>query len=168
MDRRTFLRAAAVAGAALTVKMNGAGNVFAQTAANEAGNAVDLAAVMGGEPDAMFQKAISAMGGIGRFVKKGDKVVVKPNIGWDKAPELAANTNPVLVKEIVSQCLAAGAKEVAVFDNTCDNWKKCYETSGIEAAVKAAGGKMLPADEVSYYKEVSLPLGKKSEKHEGP
>jgi uncharacterized protein (DUF362 family) len=162
MDRRTFLKAVAVAGAAAaTLKLGGGGNAFAQTAANQAGNAVDLAAVMGGEPDAMFQKAIAEMGGIGRFVKKGDKVVVKPNIGWDKAPELAANTNPVLVKEIVRQCAAAGAREVAVFDNTCDNWKKCYANSGIEAAVKAAGGKMLPADEISYYKEVSLPQGKK-------
>jgi uncharacterized protein (DUF362 family) len=159
MDRRTFLKALTVAGAAVTLKIKGAGDVFAQTAADSA--SVALVAVLGGEPDAMFRKAIAEMGGIGRFVKRGDKVVVKPNIGWDKAPELAANTNPVLVKEIVSQCVAAGAKEVAVFDNTCDNWKKCYENSGIEAAVKAAGGKMLPADEASYYKEIALPRGKK-------
>jgi len=148
-------------GAALTLKMRGGTDVFAQTPANQPEKPTDLVAVLGGEPDAMFQKAITEMGGIGRFVKSGYKVVVKPNIGWDKTPELAANTNPILVKEIVRQCLAAGAKEVAVFDNTCDNWKKCYESSGIEAAVKTAGGKMLPADDASYYREVSLPRGKK-------
>jgi uncharacterized protein (DUF362 family) len=161
MDRRTFLKAVALAGAAATIKMRGGTDVFAQTVANQAETPADLVAVLGGEPGAMFQRAVAEMGGLGRFVKRGDRVVVKPNIGWDKAPELAANTNPVLVKEIVRQCVAAGAREVAVFDNTCDNWKKCYENSGIEAAVKSAGGKMLPADDVSYYKEISLPQGKK-------
>lgn len=51
-----------------------------------------------------------------QFVKPGQKVVVKPNIGWDKVPELAGNTNPKLIEEIVRQCFAAGAKEVVVFD----------------------------------------------------
>jgi len=161
MDRRNFLKNLAIVGTAFTLKMKGGMDVFAQTITNQAENPVDLVAVLGGEPDTMFQKAITEMGGIGRFVKKGYKVVVKPNIGWDKTPELAANTNPLLVKEIVRQCIAAGAKEVSVFDNTCDNWKKCYESSGIEAAAKAAGAKVLPADESSYYREISLPKGKK-------
>jgi uncharacterized protein (DUF362 family) len=162
MDRRSFLRNLAVAGAAFTLKMNGGTEVFAQTTTGiQTEKPVDLVAVMGGEPDAMFKKAIDEMGGMGRFVKKGYKVVVKPNIGWDKTPELAANTNPQLVKEIIRQCIAAGAKEVAVFDNTCDNWKKCYENSGIEAAAKAAGAKVLPADEESYYSKISLPQAKK-------
>jgi len=162
MDRRNFLKTLAVAGAAFTLKMKGGMDVFAQTVPNaRIEGLIDLVAVMGGEPDAMFKRAIDEMGGIGRFVKKGQKVVVKPNIGWDKTPELAANTNPLLVKEIVRQCIAAGAKEVAVFDNTCDEWKKCYASSGIEAAAKSAGAKMLPADDKSYYSEISLPQGKK-------
>jgi uncharacterized protein (DUF362 family) len=161
MDRRSFLKNLAVAGAAFTLKMKGGMDVFAQTITNQVENPVDLVAVMGGEPDAMFQKAIAEIGGIGRFVKKGYRVVVKPNIGWDKTPELAADTNPILVKEIVRQCIAAGAKEVVVFDNTCDNWKKCYETSGIEAAAKAVGAKVLPANEESYYSKISLPQAKK-------
>ena len=60
----------------------------------------------------MFRRAISELGGMKQFVKPGQKVVVKPNIGWDKVPELAGNTNPKLVAEIVKQCFAAGAKEV--------------------------------------------------------
>jgi uncharacterized protein (DUF362 family) len=159
IDRRGFLKGLAVAGAAFTIKMTGGMDVFAQTVPNSKGFA-DLAAVMGGEPDAMFKRAIEEMGGIGRFVKSGHKVVVKPNIGWDKTPELAANTNPILVKEIVRQCLAAGAKEVVVFDNTCDEWKRCYASSGIEAAAKAAGAKVAPANEESYYTKVTLPRGK--------
>ncbi|MCL2100570.1 MAG: DUF362 domain-containing protein [Fibromonadales bacterium] len=158
MDRRNFLKNLAIAGTAFTLKMKGGMSVFAQTTDAQTGNA-DLIAVMGGEPAAMFQKGIAEMGGMSRFVKRGQKVVVKPNIGWDKAPELAANTNPLLVGEIVRQCVAAGAKEVVVFDNTCDEWRKCYANSGIEAAAKSAGAKMLPGNLETHYSQVSLPQG---------
>jgi uncharacterized protein (DUF362 family) len=121
----------------------------------------DLVAVKGGEPDVMFDKAIESLGGIKQFVKPGQKVVVKPNIGWDVGPERAGNTNPKLVKRIIQQCLQAGAKEVYVFDNTCDNWSKCYTNSGIEAATKDAGGKLAPGNTESYYQEVAVPGGKK-------
>jgi uncharacterized protein (DUF362 family) len=161
MDRRSFFKKLAIVGAAFTLKMKGGMDVFAQTATDKAKGIADLVAVMGGEPDAMFKKAIEEMGGMGRFVKSGQKVVVKPNIGWDKSPEFAANTNPALVKEIIRQCLAAGAKEVVVFDNTCDEWKKCYASSGIEAAAKEAGARMMPGNDESYYQKVSLPKAKK-------
>ena len=161
MDRRKFLKVigvtggVAVAGAALNLKMQDGMDVFAQT-----GDTVDLAAIMNSEPDAMFQRAIQEMGGMGRFVRRGQTVVVKPNIAWDKPPEMAANTNPILVGEIVKHCISAGAKEVIVFDNTCDNWRKCYTNSGIEAAAKSAGAKVIPADKESYFKTVKLPRGK--------
>ena len=162
MDRRDFLKAIALTGAAFTLKMNGGMSILAQTLkTSPTDKPVDLVAVMGGEPDAMLKKALDEIGGMGKFVKNGQKVVVKPNIGWDKVPELAANTNPKLVEEVVRQCLAAGAKEVIVFDNTCDNWKKCYENSGIEAAAKKAGAKVIPANEESYYRKISLPKGVK-------
>ena len=106
----------------------------------------DLVAVMGGEPAAMFDMGIQALGGMGAFVKKGQKVLVKPNIGWDVVPEKGGNTNPLLVKRIIEHCYRAGAKEVYVFDNTCDNWIKCYKNSGIEQAVKDAGAKIEEVD----------------------
>ena len=112
----------------------------------------------------MFRRAISELGGMKQFVKPGQKVVVKPNIGWDKVPELAGNTNPKLIEEIVRQCFAAGAKEVVVFDHTCDDWQKCYKNSGIEAAAKKAGAKVMPAHLESYYKPIDLPKGKKMKK----
>ncbi|MDR0619626.1 MAG: DUF362 domain-containing protein [Bacteroidales bacterium] len=170
MDRRTFLKSVVAAGATLVVKTIGATTVlterFEQTADAAEGEAAlgtvapDLVAVMGGTPAAMFQKAIAEFGGISTFVKKGQKVVVKPNIGWDKTPDLAGNTNPELVGEIVKQCMDAGAKEVVVFDNTCDEWQKCYKNSGIDQAVKKAGGRMMPANNESYYREIKLPRAK--------
>jgi uncharacterized protein (DUF362 family) len=161
MERRDFLKAAAIAGIASTVKLSGGMDIMAQKVSKTTKSAnYDLIAVMGGEPVAMFRKAIAAMGGMGRFVKKGYKVTVKPNIGWDKTPELAGNTNPALVAEIVKECFQAGAKEVIVFDHSCDDWKKCYQNSGIEAAAKAAGAKVMPANEESYYRQISLPKAK--------
>jgi uncharacterized protein (DUF362 family) len=121
----------------------------------------DLVAVKGGEPDVMFDKAIESLGGIGNFVKKGQTVLVKPNIGWDVSPERAGNTNPLLVKRVIQHCLQAGAKQVYVFDNTCDKWDRCYANSGIEQAVKDAGGKLVPGNTENYYQEVQIPEGKK-------
>ena len=121
----------------------------------------DLVAVKGGEPDLMFDKAIDSLGGMQAFVKKGQSVVVKPNIGWDVSPERAGNTNPLLVKRIIQHCLAAGASVVYVFDNTCDKWDQCYATSGIKQAVSDAGGKMVPGNQESYYQQVEIKQGKK-------
>lgn len=88
---------------------------------------------------ASVDACIAGLGGMGNFVKPGAKVVVKPNIGWDRSPEQAANTHPTVVAAIVAQALAAGAKQVLVFDRTCNNAQKCYAHSGIEGAVKALG-----------------------------
>lgn len=164
MKRRDFIRNSAIVGsAALSLNFE---NLEASLTSNQITieKQPDLVAVMGGEPAEMFEKAIEALGGMSKFVKKGQNIVIKPNIGWDRVPELAANTNPELVASLVKHCLAAGADKVTVFDHTCDNWQKCYEKSGISAAVKAAGGVIIPGNDEVYYKEVVLPLGVKLKK----
>ncbi len=160
MDRRTFFRkgfgASIVVGAALAGRYDNL--LSASFTADEL--PFDLVAVKGGEPDVMLAKGMKALGGIGKFVRKGQKVLVKPNIGWDVSPERAGNTNPKLVTAVIRQCLDAGASEVFVFDHTCDNWQRCYKNSGIESAVKDAGGKIAPAHTEGYYHEASIPWGK--------
>ncbi|PKP00382.1 MAG: tat (twin-arginine translocation) pathway signal sequence [Bacteroidetes bacterium HGW-Bacteroidetes-8] len=157
MERRNFIKTAILGGIAGAVQLKSndlfAGEKMSISASN------DLVAVMGGEPAEMYKKGIAAMGGISKYVKKGQKVVVKPNIGWDKRPEFAANTNPELIGEIVKDCFAAGAAEVIVFDHTCDEWQSCYKNSGIEAAAKAAGAKLGFAHDEKYYRSVPLPKG---------
>jgi uncharacterized protein (DUF362 family) len=120
----------------------------------------DLVAVKGGSASAMFDKAIAAMGGMSKLVSKNQTVVVKPNIGWDSAPERAANTNPELVGRIIEHCLKAGAKKVYVFDNPVNEWTRCYKNSGIEDAVKKAGGVMVTGKSEGYYHPVQIPKGK--------
>ncbi|MDR1343997.1 MAG: DUF362 domain-containing protein, partial [Tannerellaceae bacterium] len=160
MRRRDFLKTSVVASAAISLNFDGLQAALASnTAAVQA--SPDLVAVMGGEPEAMLDKALEALGGIGKYIKKGQKVVIKPNIGWDRTPELAGNTNPLLIKALVKRCLTAGASKVTVFDHTCDDWQKCYKSSGIEAAVKEAGGIVLPGNDERYYKSVTIPGGVK-------
>jgi uncharacterized protein (DUF362 family) len=159
MKRRDFIKTSAVIGAAaLTFKQLEAAITNNQIMVE---SAPDMVAVMGGEPAQMLDRALQELGGIEKYVKKGQSVVIKPNIGWDKKPELAATTNPQLVEALIKQCFKAGAKKVTIFDHTCDNWQKCYTSSGIEQVAKANGAALLPANDETYYKEVALPQGVK-------
>lgn len=117
----------------------------------------DLVAVRGEDVVAMFDKAMEEMGGMSQWVKPGQTVVVKPNIGWDVVPERAANTNPDLVGAVVRHCIDAGARRVTVFDHTCDNWQLSYTNSGIEKAVQDAGGRMVPGNFERNYRDVTIP-----------
>ena len=161
MDRRDFIKRSISLGmfAGASVSFGGFPRLFAYSGSTQDGNNYDLAAIKGGEPDIMFREAIQSVGGIRKYVKPNQTVVVKPNIGWDVTPERAANTNPKLVKEIINQCFNAGAKEVYVFDHTCDDWRRCYRNSGIENAVSDAGGKMVPAHSRGYYEEQKVEKG---------
>lgn len=122
--------------------------------------AYDLVAVKGGEPGVMFDQAIQSLGGMEKFVKKGQKVVIKPNIAWDTGPDRAANTNPQLVGRVVEHCLAAGAKDVYVFDHTINEWTRCYKNSGIEKSTKDAGGKIVAGNSKGKYHQIDIPNGK--------
>lgn len=163
MRRRDFLKkstgAGIAAGAALS--LGGYSRVWGAAPVAEK---FDMVALMGGTPEAMFDLGIKEYGGMGAFIKPGQKVLVKPNIGWDVVPELGANTNPNLVKRIIEHCFKAGAKEVYVFDHTCDNWVNCYKNSGIEKAAKSAGAKVVPANTENYYQEITIPTGVKLQK----
>ncbi|MCX6168886.1 MAG: DUF362 domain-containing protein [Ignavibacteriales bacterium] len=158
MDRRNFLKTGLLAGASLTVP-GIYGNYFAKSS-KVISSSYDLIAIKNGEPEVMFDKGIEQLGGMKAFVKKNQKVLIKPNIGWDVGPERGGNTNPKLVKRIIEHCYEAGAKDVYVFDHTCDDWRRSYSNSGIEKAVKDAGGKIVSGDTENYYQSVSIKDGK--------
>ncbi|MGB7296767.1 MAG: DUF362 domain-containing protein [Candidatus Aminicenantales bacterium] len=133
MNRRNFMKDLALGG----MLMRFGPSLLAQAASNP-----DMAVVTGESPAAITTEALAALGGMKRFVSKGDKVMIKPNIGWDRTPELAATTNPEVVKTLVELCFKAGAKEVTVMDNTINQAQRCYARSGIAAAAKAGGAKV--------------------------
>jgi uncharacterized protein (DUF362 family) len=117
----------------------------------------DLVAVRDGSPVQMFDAGIKALGGFDRFVKKGQSVLVKPNIGWDKTPSEGATTNPDLVGRIVAAAYKAGAKKVYCFDHTCNREEDCYRRSGIADAVKKNGGEMRSGGDQKAYRKAAIP-----------
>ncbi len=120
----------------------------------------DLVAVQGENVAAALDKGLAAFGGMETFVKPGQTVLIKPNMGWAVAPAGGANTSPVLMRQLVEHCFRAGAKKVTCFDNPCDHWRDAYRESGIEAAVRDAGGVVAPPHSESYYHPVSILGGK--------
>lgn len=156
--RREFIRDAAVIGGGLAfgprILFGADGEALPcdlAIARNGGETAKDPSALAG----RLTEAALAALGGMSRFVSKGDVVWVKPNIGWNRAPALAANTNPQVVATLVRLCLGAGAKQVKVGDNPCHPPAQTYATSGIAAAVKEAGGKMVILEE-RRFKDVQL------------
>jgi uncharacterized protein (DUF362 family) len=137
MQRREFLKQVAAwsAGTALIEP------VFSIPAALAAEVKPDgkpmLVVAKGSDYGALVEKAVQQLGGMASFVKKDQKVVIKPNIGWDRKPEQAANTHPDVVAKLVKLALDQGAKEVLVFDRSCNEARRCYASSGIQAAVEA-------------------------------
>ena len=101
-----------------------------------------LATACGGGPIANLRQGLAALGGIGAFVKPGERVAIKPNCAWDRTPEQAANTDPKLIGELVRQCLSAGAVSVTVLDNSCHDPGRAFTRSGIEKAGRDAGAEI--------------------------
>jgi uncharacterized protein (DUF362 family) len=101
-----------------------------------------LVVVHGADPATMVKAALAPLGGIGRFVRRGETVLVKPNMAWDRTPEQGAGTHPEVVAEVVRQCRAAGAARVIVAENPVHDAARVAQRSGIAAAVAAAGGEL--------------------------
>ena len=157
ITRKSFLKILAAGGAFLAFSSNTAKKAFAQNAKplnprnrRSVTTDFDLTAVTGDNIDAITRKSVELLGGMGKFVHKGDVVVVKPNIGWNRAPEYAANTNPAVVASVIKMCFESGAKSVKVFDNPCNDQKLCYVNSGIMQAAKDAGATVFYMDDWKY------------------
>ena len=115
----------------------------------------EMAILQGDDPQQLVREAIEELGGIRRFIARGDVVLVKPNIGWDRTPEQAANTNPAIVAEVVRQCWNAGAQRVIVTDVSCNDPRRCFQRSGIAAAAQQAGAHVLLPDS-GQFQEVDV------------
>ena len=117
-----------------------------------------LAVATGGGIDEMVRKAMDALGSMGKLVRSGDIVVIKPNIGWAQPPEKGASTNPQTVAALVKLCVEAGAKKVKVLDRPCDEIRRAYSESGIKSAAEKAGA-VVPYIDNSRFAELEIPKG---------
>ncbi len=94
-------------------------------------------------PEQLVRRAVDALGGMPKFVSRGDVVVVKPNIGWDRMPIHAANTNPDVVAAVIKLAYDAGAKKVVVADGSCNDPSRCFQRSGIWRASYEVGAEVV-------------------------
>jgi uncharacterized protein (DUF362 family) len=146
IGRRDFIKVTTLAGMGLSLP-HGLMHI-AESAVAAA--KIDLAVATGSSPAKITAAAINAMGGIGKFISRGDIVVVKPNMAWDRTPEQAGNTNPEVVATVVRLCLEAGAKKVKVFDRPVNDPRRCYVQSGIADAARALGATVDYVDERKF------------------
>jgi len=157
LNRRTFVRnsllAAAAAGSMPVIDLLAAPALAAE--------APPLAVRRGKDIPKLVRDTIGALGGIQTFVKPGSVVVVKPNIGWDRTVELAANTHPEVVRTLVELCLEAGAKKIRLFDRTCNDARRCYTQSGIAAAVEVLKSDRVELEHIDprAFREVAIKGG---------
>ena len=111
-----------------------------------AGGAVKMVIARGPKPAENARRALEALGGMSAFVRKGESVAIKPNVGWNRLPEQAANTDPEVVAAVVRAVKAAGASRIWVFDVSVNNAERCFARSGIGEAARAAGATVLLPD----------------------
>lgn len=152
LDRREFMKTAAMLGAGAALSPDLIGEAWA------AGEGPLVVKAKGKDVAALARKSVAALGGMKKFIRKGETVVVKPNIGWDRKPEYAGNTHPLLVREVALMCVEAGAARVLVFDRTCNDPRRCYTNSGIQPALEELGEKKIEVSHIDERKFVSMPV----------
>lgn len=154
MNRRQFVKEVLLwtAGMSVGVPCLDVGRSYAATAAPQ------LSAVTGNNYRLLVIKALDLIGGLSSIVASGDKVVLKPNMGWDRSPEQGANTHPIVMKTLAELALDAGASKVRVFDHTCNEKRRCYANSGIITALKSIGDKRISWEHIDPRKFVPVDI----------
>jgi uncharacterized protein (DUF362 family) len=157
LTRRQFIKGAAIATALhfMPDKLPFYGSLA------HAAEEVDLVIAKNGSPSQLLQAAMAPLGGMGRFVKKGQRVMIKANIAWARKPEEACTNNPDLFSALIKMCYEAGAKRVAVWDHTCDNYQFTFSRSGLKEAGQKAGADVFSGHGRNVYKKVEIPRAKK-------
>jgi len=157
ITRRKFLKTAA---AGMTVGLVGSPSF------SMAKEEYELA-VISGEPVAATRKALEAMGAISRFVKKGQRVILKPNMSFSRTPDFSATTHPLVVAAVAQACIEAGAQQVVVLDHPLQQAELCLERTGIRDACKNIKGVYVVAlAEKKFFREIKIPQGKAVERVE--
>lgn len=161
LDRRRFVRRSLHGAiAAATLGSFPVLDLLALPARADTGR-VAVAVRKGQDIEALVAETLAALGGMEKFVGRGESVIVKPNIGWDRSPETAANTNPLVVKAVVEHCLEAGARSVQVFDRSANDARRCYVNSGIEEAVTAIRSDRVRVEHMDRraYRDIAIQKG---------
>ena len=120
----------------------------------------DLVVAEKGKPTQLLKAAMDGFGGMSRVVKKGQRVVIKANVAWARTPDQACTNNPELLYALIKLCYEAGAKRVAVWDHTCDNYQFCFSRSELKKTAQDAGAEIFSGHGRNVYKAVEIPKAK--------
>ena len=161
ISRREFLKKAGLIGVGVIgVSIFGDEILGLMSSAEAATQSNVMAIAKKGTPSQLVNNAVNALGGIGKFVKKGQSVCIKPNLAWDTSSSGAANVNPDVLLAVIQLCEKAGASRITVIEHSCDNASATFKSSGAQAVVAKTKARLISADKESYYKEISIPKGK--------
>jgi uncharacterized protein (DUF362 family) len=96
-------------------------------------------------------KALDAAGGLKHFIAPGDIVMIKPNVAFDRSPNLGATTNPEILETLIKMILVdCRAQEVRVTDNPIESPPDCFAKSGVQLASERAGGRVYLPDSNAF------------------
>lgn len=154
MDRRQFVKEVLLWSAGLSLGIP----TLTLKAADKPVPMPTVGVVTGKDYGAITSRAIEIAGGLANYVQRGDTVVIKPNIGWDRNPDQGANTHPEVVKKIAQLVLDHGAAQVKVFDYTCNEKRRCYANSGIADSLKSLGDKRIKVSHIDQRKFVPVDI----------
>ncbi|MDP8262678.1 MAG: DUF362 domain-containing protein [Candidatus Ancaeobacter aquaticus] len=156
MNRRKFLKLLSLTGVGTYLFGSGSlKNMSVQSLFAEKTPPYDIALVKNSDIPKNVKTAIDLVGGINRFITKGDIVMIKPNLGWARTPEQAANTNPTVLRTIIELCFQAGAKKVRITDNTCNDPRKTFALSGAHQVAKETGAELFYSEKWEF-KEMNI------------
>ena len=157
-DRRGFLKTGLLTTAAVAT---GAASSLFSVKDVCAQQVPDVAISHGQDAGAITRAAVEALGGMKRFVKPGNKVVIKPNMSFASGPERASNTDPLVVREVARMCIEAGASRIAVLDNVLNSPQDCLKLSQIPAHLKDIQNTVVSiVQNQRFFREVKIPDGR--------
>lgn len=86
-----------------------------------------------------LKKSIDLIGGIRRFVKEGDRVLLKPNLLYGKAPEKGVTTHPTLLRGMIKIVQEAGGSPFIGDSPSIGSLMKTAERAGIKRIAEELG-----------------------------
>lgn len=157
LSRRRFLKRAALAGATLAaagatswLAWDREGPTGRETTEKSfeipdysvPGAGTHMAIARGSDRSLTLAAALGAIGGLEKFIRPGDRVLLKVNAAFATPPSLNATTHPDIVRALAAECLRVGAKEVRVSDNSINDPDACFRLTGIAQAAEEAGASL--------------------------
>jgi uncharacterized protein (DUF362 family)/Pyruvate/2-oxoacid:ferredoxin oxidoreductase delta subunit len=98
------------------------------------------------------KQAVDLVGGIGAFISKNDRVLIKPNLLVAKPPDRAALTHPAVLEAAIRLVLEAGAKPLVGDSPALGSARACAEKGGFGPVLKKYGVPLLACEKPATIK----------------